>query len=181
MIPRRNPEHDGYYLFGTIARTHGVKGNVIIHLDVDEPAAYKKLQAAFLDISGKLQSFDITVVSILKDQIIVHLEGIDDMDTAESLVWVPVFLPMNELPPLKGKKLYLHEAVGMNVIDNVEGELGVIVKVYDLPEQPMASITLQPENKELLLPLIAAFIVRVDRNSKTLYVNLPEGLVAIYR
>jgi len=172
-------EHDGYYLLGTIARTHGVKGNVYIRLDVDEPAAYKKLQAAFLELDGKLEPVKITVTSILNDQLIVHIEGVEDMDTAHKLNWVHVFLPMKELPKLKGKKLYLHEAMGMKVVDAIEGELGIIEKIYDLPEQPVASVPF--EGKELLFPIIAAFIERVDRENKVLYVNLPEGLVAIYR
>lgn len=171
--------HDGYYLFGSIARTHGVKGNVIVRLDVDEPAAYKKLQAAFLELDGELQEFKITTTSILKDQLIVHLDGIEDMDAAEELFRVPVFLPMKDLPVLSGKKLYLHEAVGMQVIDSLEGDLGIIEKIYDLPEQPMASVPFG--GKELLFPLISAFIDRIDRENKILYVNLPEGLVAIYR
>jgi hypothetical protein len=35
--------------------------------------------------------------------------------------------------------------------------------------------------KELLFPLISAFILRVDRENKVLYVELPDGLVDIYR
>lgn len=172
-------QYDGYYLLGSIVRTHGVKGNVIIRLDVDEPAAYKKLKAAFLDFNGSLKSFDVTSTSILKDHLIVHLEGIEDMDEAETLIRTNVYLSMNELPELKGNKLYLHEAVGMRVIDSLEGELGLIEKIYDLPEQPVASVPFG--EKELLFPVIAAFIDRIDRENKILYVNLPEGLVAIYR
>ena len=172
-------EHDGFYLLGSIYRTHGVKGNVIIRLDVDQPAAYKKLQAVFLDLEGSLQPYKVTSASVLNDQLIVHFEGIEDMDTAEQLIRVPVYLPLNELPALKGKKLYLHEAAGMRVIDALEGELGVIEKIYELPEQPMASVPMN--GKELLFPLIAAFIERIDRENKVLYVKLPEGLVDIYR
>jgi 16S rRNA processing protein RimM len=172
-------EHDGFYLLGSIYRTHGVKGNVIIRLDVDQPAAYKKLQAAFLDLEGSLHPYKVTSASVLNDQLIVHFEGIEDMDTAEQLIRVPVYLPLNELPALKGKKLYLHEAAGMRVIDALEGELGVIEKIYELPEQPMASVPMN--GKELLFPLIAAFIERIDRENKVLYVKLPEGLVDIYR
>ena len=172
-------DHDGYYLLGSIYRTHGVKGNVIVRLDVDEPAAYKKLQAAFLELGGSLQPFKVTSTSILNEQLIVHFEGIEDMDEAEKLIRVPIYLPLENLPPLKGKKLYLHEAIGMKVIDALEGELGVIEKIYDLPEQPMASVAMN--GKELLFPVITAFIERVDRANKVLYVNLPEGLVAIYR
>jgi len=175
----KEQEHDGYYHLGTIVRTHGVKGNVIIRLDVDEPTAYKKLQAVFLDLDGTLQNYKVTSSSMSGDHLIVHLDGVEDMDSAELLAQIPVFLPVNKLPALKGKKLYLHEAVGMKVIDAVVGELGVIAKIYDLPEQPMASVPFS--GKELLFPLISVFFERIDRENKVLYVNLPEGLIDIYR
>jgi len=170
---------DGFYLLGTISRTHGVKGNVIIRLDVDEPTAYKKLKAVFLLLNGEHIRYDVTHASVSGDHLNLHLEGIEDMDAAEKLIYVPVYLPVTDLPKLKGKKLYLHEAVGMTVVDVAAGELGIIEKIYDLPEQPVASIPFQ--GKELLLPLISVFFDRIDHENKILYVKLPEGLVDIYR
>ena len=164
---------------GTITRTHGVKGNVIIHLDVDDPAAYRKLKAAFLLIGAKPEPYKIVTSSVSGENLNVHFEGIDDMDTAEKLVQTEVMLPIDQLPDLKGKRIYFHEAVGMQVIDKQEGLLGVIQKIYDLPEQPVAAVDFN--GKELLFPLITEFIDRIDRENRILHVNLPEGLVAIYK
>ena len=156
-----------------------MKGNVIIRLDVDEPAAYRKLKAAFLFRDNHPEPITITTASVSGDLLNVHIAGIDDMDAAEELLNMPVFLPLEQLPQLKGNQLYFHEAVGLHVSDLQEGDLGVIKRIYDLPEQPVASVDFH--GKELLFPLISEFIVRVDREKRVLYVNLPEGLTAIYR
>jgi 16S rRNA processing protein RimM len=133
-------EFEGYYRLGTIVKTHGVKGNVVILLDVDDPLKYKKTKAVFLEKDGLLFSYQVLSTSLKGELLNVNLEGITDMDMAESLLKKGVFLPLSELPPLKGNKIYLHEAVGMTVVDSREGELGVIQKIYDLPEQPVASV-----------------------------------------
>jgi len=170
---------NGYFLLGNITRTHGVKGNVIIQLDVDDPSKYKKIKAVFLKEDSLFASRNVTSISLLGNQMIVHLEGIDDMTTAESYIRKEVFLPITQLPELPTNKVYFHEAVGMKVVDKIEGELGSILQIYDLPEQPVASVAFN--GKELLFPLISVFIDSVDRENKTLYVNLPAGLVDIYR
>ncbi|MBL0341764.1 MAG: hypothetical protein IPP71_12985 [Bacteroidetes bacterium] len=100
------------------------------------------------------------------------------MTTAEDFLKCSVFLPLSELPTIQSNQLYLHEAPGMRVVDAVLGDLGVIDQVFDLPEQPVASILYK--EKEVLFPIISVFIERVDRVNRILYVHLPEGLLDVY-
>ncbi|HEX5001518.1 MAG TPA: ribosome maturation factor RimM [Bacteroidia bacterium] len=170
--------HDGYYLFGSITRTHGVKGGVVVRLDVDDPVRYKKIKQLFVETGDVLKQYRVTSASVSGDQAIFILDGIADMDVAATLKNHPVYLPLNELPVLSGKKLYLHEAIGMQVIDTEKGALGIIDQVFDLPEQPVARVLCN--GKEVLFPLIESFIVKVDRAAGELHVALPDGLVDIY-
>jgi 16S rRNA processing protein RimM len=172
-------EFEGYYRLGTIIKTHGIKGNVVVKLDVDTPEKYKKTKAVFLLKDGLLCSYKVLSASLNRDLLNVNLEGIPDMNTAETFLKQDVFLPLSDLPVLTGNKIYLHEAVGMTVIDSLQGELGVIQKIYDLPEQPVASVAFG--EKELLFPVLTIFINQVDRENKILRVTLPDGLVDIYR
>jgi 16S rRNA processing protein RimM len=172
-------EFEDYYRLGTIVKTHGVKGNVVVRLDVDDPSKYKKTKAVFLPKDGLLCSYNILSLSLKGDLMNVSLEGFLDMNMAETLLKQDVFLPVSDLPTLSGNKIYLHEAIGMTVIDSREGELGVIQKIYDLPEQPVASVAFG--EKELLFPFLTKFIDQIDREQKILRVTLPEGLTDIYR
>ena len=65
------------------------------------------------------------------------------------------------------------------MIDKKLGELGKIVTVYDLPNQPVASLNI--EGKEVLFPLMKQFIVTVDREAGILHVDLPDGLLDVYK
>lgn len=172
-------ELDDYFRVGNIVRVHGIKGNVIVHLDVDHPDRYKKVKAVFLEKDGLLLSTKVRSSSLNGTLLNLSLEGCNDRNAAEELIYKEVFLPLSELPAPGDKQVYLHEAVGMTVVDEKAGRLGVIVKVFDYPEQPVAAVDLRPG--ELLFPLIAEFIRKVDRDSRELHVSLPDGLVDVYR
>jgi 16S rRNA processing protein RimM len=42
---------------GKITRKHGLKGNVIIKLDTDQPELYNKLEGIFVEVNGLLVPF----------------------------------------------------------------------------------------------------------------------------
>jgi 16S rRNA processing protein RimM len=171
-------EHNDYYLLGSIVKTHGVKGNIVVRTDVDDPASYKQLKSIFIGTEESKEHFKVTSVSLSGEHLILHLEGIEDMDQAAELIRQQAFLPLSELPVLTGKKIYLHEAIGMTVIDKQKGNLGIIDKIYDLPEQPVCSLRFM--EREVLFPLITVFIEKVDRQNRILYTDLPEGLIDLY-
>ena len=49
-------KNDCYYL-GKVTKKHGFKGNLIIHLDTDEPELYDTLEAVFIEQDGTLVPF----------------------------------------------------------------------------------------------------------------------------
>jgi 16S rRNA processing protein RimM len=166
-----------FYL-GKIVRTHGVKGDVMILLDADDPQRYKKIKSVYVETDGELTSFTIKQVSIQNDIAKVHIEGVDDMTKAEEFIRCEVYMPLTLLPKLDENKFYFHEIINFKVIDKTKGEIGIFEKVVDIPQQTIGQI--KNGNKEILVPMIPQFIERVDRNEKILYLDLPEGLVDLY-
>ncbi|MFM7080202.1 MAG: ribosome maturation factor RimM [Bacteroidota bacterium] len=168
-----------YFLIGRITRTHGVKGNLVVILDVDDPNRYKKTKTVHVLMNGLFVSHDVASFTINGKNAIIHIKGIDTVEDASAFLKSELYLPLDELPKLKGNRLYFHEAIGMMVTDEIEGKLGPIVKIMDLPEQPVAVVDFQ--GKELLFPFLTLFFKNIDRKNKELLVRLPEGLVEIYR
>jgi 16S rRNA processing protein RimM len=161
------PTFPDYYELGTIIRTHGIKGDVVIYLDTDEPGRYKKIKSLWLDIKGTLQEFQVTKASITEKLGIFHLTGLDDI------------LPLSTLPKLKGKQFYFHEIIGFTVQDENEGLIGPLIDVYELTQHPVGE-ALWNEQK-ILFPLVSEFISSIDREEKILHMRLPEGMLDVYR
>jgi len=152
-INHSSPE--GFYRVGFFSRTHGVRGNLVLQLDVDDPKRYGKIKAVHLMVDGLLVSYAVTAIKVTAKTAIVTLQDISTVEAAEPLVGLDAFLPLNELPKLPCNQLYFHEAIGMMVSDINEGLLGKITNIVDLPEQPVAVVDFN--GKELLFPFFNAF------------------------
>lgn len=170
-------KEDCFYL-GKIIRTHGVKGDLMIYLDVDDPMRYKKMKSVFLEVDEQLIAFNVKQVSIRDAIAKVHLEGLDDMTKAEEFLKCDAYMPLSKLPKPGKNNFYFHEIINFKVIDKTEGEIGIFEKVLEMPQQTIGQI--KKGNKEILVPMIPEFIQSIDRNEKILYMDLPEGLVNLY-
>ncbi|MFY9309757.1 MAG: ribosome maturation factor RimM [Bacteroidia bacterium] len=163
---------------GYISKRIGNKGELAFVLDVDDPARYKKLQSVFLQLNGTLVPFFIQTLQLRGNTAVVALEGVDSIDRAEELTGTSLYLPLNMLPPMKGKKFYFHEMPGFTVIDKVFGEVGVIEKVLDFPQQAIFQV--KRGEQEILIPAREEFIIKIDREARKIELQAPEGLIDIY-
>jgi len=163
---------------GKVTKPKGIKGEIDIFLDSDNPEYYKNLESVLIELNHELVPFFIETIRISGRFATVKCDGISSFEDAAKLVGSVVFLPLEKLPTLKGNRFYFHDLKGANVIDKTMGNIGIIMNIYDNTEQPLAEIIIN--GNDILFPLLERFIEKFDKESKTLYVNLPEGLVNLY-
>lgn len=170
---------DDFYYLGKISKPFGSKGQVTVFLDVDDTLKYKKLESVYLDLDGEWVPFLITSIEIQSGRkALFHFEDVNNAQDAAVYTGRDMYLPITSLPALKGKKFYYHEVKGFTVIDEVHGNIGILVNVMDLPRQSLLQII--SGDKEILIPLVDEVIVKVDRKKKELHIRAPEGLVDFY-
>ena len=169
---------DNCYYLGYISKSQGFKGGLIAFFDVDDSRKYAKLDYVLIDLHGVLTPFFLETIN-LKDKNFVHLkiEGVDSEDAANELAGNDIYLPIEDLPKLKDHEYYLHDLVGMMVIDATAGEIGVVEKVLDYNNNPLLQI--MQNTDEVLVPLIDNFVKQVDKAAKTIYIDVPEDLLDI--
>ncbi|MDA8605779.1 ribosome maturation factor RimM [Flavobacteriales bacterium] len=172
---------DDCFLLGKITKPHGYKGDVILYIDADQPELYRELDCIWLEIGGRLvpHFLDETKTHSSSQKLIVHLEGVDDENSAKSLGGSNVFLPTKYLPELGEDQFYLHEVEGWRVAD-AESEItvGTIAKVLDYAMYPILEV--HSDGNEVLVPLPPEIDIRVDRAEQQLFVTIPEGLLDVY-
>lgn len=169
---------DCFYL-GKIAKKFSFKGEVLVYLDTDEPEMYTELESMFVDINGHLVPFFIEKASLHKEKFLrTKFEDIDSESDADDIVGKDVYLPLTALPKLEGNKFYYHEVIGFDAVDQRLGNFGTIVKISDNGVQALFEI--QKGEALILVPLIDAFIVEVNRGNKSIVFNTPEGLIDLY-
>ena len=74
--------------------------------------------------------------------------------------------------------IYYHEIIGFTVIDNEFGEVGTVTSVNDTTAQALFEI--DRNGKEILIPINDQFIQKVDHAGKTIFLEVPEGLIDLY-
>lgn len=167
------------FALGKITKTHALKGEVIIYLDVDAPEDYADLEAVFLEVKGQLVPYVIEHINIRGKKSIVKFEEFNKIEEAEAIVNADAYLPLSALPKLKGNQFYYHEVIGYNLINTESGEnLGILKAIYESTGQDLFAVEI--DGKEALIPVADEFIKKVNHEEKTIELLLPNGLLDIY-
>ena len=171
---------DDCYQVGHITKTHGVSGELVLFLDVDQPDEYAELESVLLEVKGELIPYFIESIAVVKgSRAIVAFEDIDTIEQAERLINCGAFLPLDELEPITDEtRFYFHEIVGYQIVDAEVGELGIVRGVYAMNAQDL--IAMDYQGKEVLIPINSDIVRTVDRVNQKLNVALPDGLLEIY-
>ena len=169
---------DCFYL-GKIVKKYSFKGELLIKLDTDEPEIYDGLDSIFVELKNNLVPFFIESSQLHKSELLrVKFEEVDTEQDADSLLKCDLYLPLKFLPKLEGNKFYFHEVIGFKVEDLNFGEVGIITAINDSTAQALFEI--DRNGTEILIPMNDAFIHKIDRTHKTVFVNTPEGLIDLY-
>ncbi|MCS5491370.1 ribosome maturation factor RimM [Algoriphagus limi] len=167
------------FQLGYVAKVHGLRGEVMVVLDVDYPEDYEDLEHIFLEQKGRLVPFFLEhFVLQTGNKALAKFEDFDTIEQVEPLVGSGVFLPLTALPELGEDQYYYHELIGFEVEDEKTGVLGPVETIYDLETQDLLGVSYQ--NKEVLIPIQDEIILKVDKAAKKVFCRLPEGLLDIY-
>ena len=166
------------YQLGNITKPHGLKGELNIFIDADDPSVYQNLESVFVEVHQKLVPFFVESLSLKGNKAIIAFEDVLTFEQAESMRGCALYLPLSALPELNEGQFYFHEIVGFTVVDTVQGQLGTVKQVYASGRQDLLEMSYQ--GLEILIPISDEIVSRVDRSQKQVHVQLPDGLLDVY-
>ncbi len=169
---------DACYQLGYVIKKHGVKGEVSVLLDVDDPEEYFDMESVFVEINQKLVPFFIDAIQIRGDKAVIKFEDIDDGPSADALKSKRIYLPLSTLPKLKKGQFYYHEIIDYEVVDKKLGSIGHIKGVFTSNMQDL--ITVDHNGIEVLIPISDDLVKFADHQARQVNVDLPDGLLDVY-
>ncbi|WP_149273084.1 ribosome maturation factor RimM [Pareuzebyella sediminis] len=172
-------KEDCFYL-GKIVSKYSYKGEVLAKLDTDEPELYENMESVFIAMKGgTLVPFFIARCRLHKSNLLrIDFEEVKDEAAADRILRHELYLPLSFLPKLEGDKFYFHEIIGFTVQDAEHGNVGIVTGVNDTTSQ--AILEVEKDEKQLLIPITDEILGKVDRETKTVHVNTPDGLIELY-
>ena len=149
-----------------------------MHLDDLDPADIAKNGSFLIDIAGQMVPFRFSALRDNGRDLLVPFDEIDDPQAAAVLVGCDLYAPPGLLADGSDESWDPEELLGLLVIDHVHGELGEVIRVDGIRSNPV--LVIQHGDKEVLMPLAAELIDRIDPDEGAMHVKLPPGLVELY-
>lgn len=168
---------DDCYQIGHVIKTHGLKGEVQLFLDVDNPTEYQEMESILVQQNDSLIPFFIEHLQINTSKTIAKFEEVDDIEQAKVLVASALYLPLDVLPDLKDGEYYLHQLVGMDLYDK-DKYLGKVKELFEIGPQDLISVI--HREKEILIPIKDEILKKVDLQQNRIDAEIPDGLIDIY-
>lgn len=168
-----------YCSIGKIAATFGFNGELVLKHHLGKKTSLKGLETMFIEKNkDELLPYFIQSVKIKNsDEVFVKIEGIDTKEAARILIQKQVWLPEEDFHKYAGKSAPI-SLLGYHIIHE-NNDLGEILEVIEQPHQVLCRINL--EGKEALIPIHQDSLQKIDKKARQVVVDLPDGLLDIFR
>ena len=166
------------YGIGKLVATFGTQGQLILQHALGKKTALTGVTVLMVEVKrGTVLPYFVQSTKVKNDtEIYLTLEDIITKEQAQKLVGRSVLLQEADF--------YNHVAhtttislLGYTIYNN-EVMLAEIIEVIEQPHQVLAKIIYM--DKEMLIPINEAFMVSTNKATKTVVLNLPDGLLEIY-
>lgn len=161
------------HYFGKIVKPHGLDGflsvmcepHLLNFISLDLPV--------FLEIKGIPVPFFIDKFKILTDSnLLMSFSDYNTLEQAKRFVSCKVFIDLDTEVPLSYDDE--RQFVGYSIVDEKLGELGVI-KDFIIKNQNL--FVIDADDREILIPIVDKFFEKIDVESKTIFMNIPDGII----
>ena len=168
-----------YRSIGKIVSSFGLNGELILQHHLGKKTSLKGLEVLFIEKNkDEMLPYFITSTRIKNEnEIYLQLEGIDVKEKAKVVLQKQVWLGEEDFDKYAAKSSPI-SLLGYHII-NEEKDLGEILEVIEQPHQLLCRINLN--EKEVLIPIHEETLRKVDRKKREVHVELPDGLLDIYR
>jgi 16S rRNA processing protein RimM len=171
---------DEMALVGRIARTHGLRGQMVVNLDTDFPdERFQPGSELFVRRGGVIEALTVSSVRLQGDRPVIAVEGVGTIDEAERLAGLELRIPVDRLRPLPGGTFYHHDLIGCRV-ETVDGSPVGVVRDVDTASGG-SRLVVEGTEGEVLVPIAAAICRVVDPAAKRIVIDPPEGLLDLNR
>jgi 16S rRNA processing protein RimM len=168
ITPTPGVSADGWVSLGVVARAHGIKGGLKLHLWNENTAVLRG--GLEVKVGGKLCRVNAYAAGLL------HLAGVDDRNAAEALQGQEISARRADFPE-DDTSTYLVDIVGARVEDTQGRVLGVVTSFGDNGAQALLAVTTPGpggKSSEVLVPYVPPIVQHVERGRVVL--QPPPGM-----
>jgi 16S rRNA processing protein RimM len=167
---------DDHFLAGSLLKSSGIKGEVILKFNNDRPEEIQKLESIFIDVDNKLVPFFIEKIkSKSSSTAIVNFEGVDSEEKSGEFMGSDFYLTYEQVDILKISTDEPIDVAGYKVKDQNNKLIGEVIEYIDIAKNPLLNV--KTDGGEVLIPAKDELIIEVDDDLQEILINIAEGLL----
>jgi len=155
---------------GKVTRTHGLKGELKFFPTDQGDLAVQNDQKILLGEA----TFKIKSVRGANSPFIIKFEGVDSIESAQSLAGQEVLVAREDFESLPEGEYYRFEIEGLKVFDDTGKYYGVIEDIIETGSNDVYVV--RENDKEWLVPMIDSVVQSIDLEQGKLIFHCVEGL-----
>jgi 16S rRNA processing protein RimM len=164
---------------GVIRKAHGVHGEASVEPWTNSPERFSELRSVFL-VSPDENDVREAVVEHVREhagRALVKLAGIESPEAVRGVQNWTIEVPASEARKLDEDEYFLHDLVGLTLVDANGKEIGVVDEVLEGGGGILLSV--KRGQKKFDVPFAADICTEIDLEKKRIVAMLPEGLDAV--
>jgi 16S rRNA processing protein RimM len=162
---------------GVIRKPHGVRGEASIEPWTDSAERFTELEAVTLVSPDERSIRQVVIESVREhgERALVKFAGIETPEEVQALHNWTVEIPEDEARALEEDEYFLHDLVGLTLVDAQGRERGVVTDIYEGGGGMLLNVK-RADGRQFELPFAAQLCTEIDLEQKRMVVELPEGL-----
>jgi len=169
---------------GRVVRPHGVRGELVVEVLTDSPEL-RFAPGSVLGTkrrgqrSGAEDAQELTVVAARQHagRLLLRAEGVNGREAAEDLRDVVLIVSADAAEPGRDDdEFHDTELTGLRVVHVSGAQVGEVRDVQHGPAGELLEVR-TPDDREVLVPFVAAIVPEVDLEAGTVTIDPPEGLL----
>ena len=163
---------------GAVLRAHGLRGEVLVDADSENPDRFRKGSRLFADVGGRVRRLEVASSRPHRGRQLVRFADVTDRDGAEALRGALLEVPEDQVPAAEDGTFYYFQLVGCRVVDRRLGELGEVAAVVEDGGGVLLEVAAR-DGASVLVPFAGALLPEIDVVEGLITSDLPEGLLEV--
>ena len=165
-----------YLEVGQIVNTFGIKGMVKVNPFTDEMERFEELKKVLIINKKEQKEVEIEEVKYHKNQVILKIKGIDNIEQAEQYKGSYLKIYRNDAKKLPKDTYFIADLIGLPVYTDEGKLLGKVEDIYQTGSNDIYEVKTS-EQKKILIPAIQDVLKEIDLENEKIVVHLIKGLV----
>jgi 16S rRNA processing protein RimM len=156
------------FTVGTIVSPHGVRGEMNVRLQTDDPEHLLTLKRLYL--GDETTPRTVLAARLHAGNALIRLQGVSTPETVNRLRGLPLRMRGSDARPLAANEYFLYQVIGLEAFDEAGARLGRVTDLIETGANDVLVIT-PDEGADLLLPSHPDVILELDPTAGRLVVR----------